>query len=41
MFAAGKDVARAALEFRVPHIDNVEIEDWEYREYVDEEVCAG
>jgi predicted RNase H-like HicB family nuclease len=40
MFAAGRDVARAALEFRVPHIENVEIEDWEYREYIGGEACA-
>jgi predicted RNase H-like HicB family nuclease len=44
MFAAGKDVARAEVELKPlcppRHIDNVEIEACEYREYVGGEPCG-
>lgn len=35
MFAAGKDIARGEMELRV-EIDNVVVEDAEYREYEDD-----
>jgi predicted RNase H-like HicB family nuclease len=42
MFAAGKDIVRAELQLKLPapRIDNFEIEDCEYREYVGGEPCA-